>query len=272
MKVLLVHYYCGYFDGTFTSIIDTYYNLQKFGIDAELKIISYENFGNSLRHIMNNFSDKHLVNSLTTKLSFEADAIICSSCLLYNNFWYPLKRLSLNANQILVLDSLDIQLGKLKVETVYGVIPPLNEVIDYKCILLCNQSNIDFCDLETYIYYHKFSSKRLLDNVHKKNVLNSIGNVHIYEYNRILRHEKYKDSWAALNENIGKVIFESLYYGLKVNYSADGYVPDGLSCYLRLFDIDPSINHFPLLITEEHIKEKLFMDKNDLLLELINDI
>jgi len=272
MKVLALHYYCGYFDGTLTSIIDTYYNLLKFGVDVELKIISYENIGNTLRHLMHNFEDKRIVNSLTTKLNFESDIIICSSCLLYNHFTYPLKGLSLKANKVLVLDSLDIQLAKLKVETIYGIAPPLNEIVDYDCILLCNLSNIDFCNFETHIYYHKFSHTRLLDQVHRKNILGSIGNVDIYEYSRILRHEKYKHHSRALNENIGKVIFESLYYGLKVNYSADGYVPDGLSCYLKLFNIDPSINHFPLSITEEHVREKLFMKKDDLLLELINDI
>jgi hypothetical protein len=176
------------------------------------------------------------------------------------------------ADKIIVLDSLDIHLSKLGVKTQYGIIPPLHDAVSYdNCILLCNPSNVGSCDFETHIYFHKFSYRRLLNLKHKKKILKKVDSLYYYEFNRVLRHEHYKDHSSVVHENIGKLIFECIFYGLKVNYSAEGYVSDGLSCYLELFEIDPSINHYPLPISIESIEDKLFMKEDDLILRLINE-
>ena len=270
MKVLVLHYYCGYFDGTFSSMVDTYYNLLKYKIDVEFKIISYPDVGRTIIDIPANFGTNDLLN-ITTDKCFVADIIICSSCLIYNHFSVPLNELVLKANKIIILDSLDIQLSKLSVVTQYGVIPPLHEATEFdNCILLCNPSNIGNCEFKTHIYYHKFSHRRLLNPIHRKRILKSIDNVKTYQYSRILRHKKYEDHSPVVHENIGKIIFECIYYGVNVNYSADGYVSDGLSCYLELFDIEASVNHFPLPLDSDDIEQKLFMTKSDRLLRIIN--
>lgn len=271
MKTILVHYYCGYHTGTYTSIIDLYYNLLKYEVDVELKIICSD-VGEAVPFFMDNYDEMCLLSSLTKEKEFNADIIICSSVLLYNIFTVPLEGLKLNANKILILDSLEDQLSKRKIETCYGIIPPLHEVVDTSnSIFLCNPSNMGFHDLETHIYYHKFSKRRLLNIKHKKNILDSINNVKVYDYNRLKRYTRCDHYIPIFVENIGKIIFECIYFRIPVNYSKSTHGVDGLYFYLELFNVDPTINHYPLPISRKDIKRKLFMDDDDLILRMINE-
>lgn len=270
-RILILHYYSGYFDGTFTSMVDLYNNLLDYNIDVEFKIITQMKISESVTSINKNFKQTNLLN-LTIDKCFDADTIVCSSCLLYNHFSFPINSLELKANRIIVLDSVDNQLSKAHIKTKYGLIPPLETKIhDHNCIFLCNPSNIGSCSLKTYIYYHKLSEKRLNNLKHKEKILDSMEDYKTYTYNRLIRHKKYKDMTPVWYENIGKVIFESIYFGLEVNYLADGFVLDGLNYYLKLFDIDPTINHFPLPITPDDIENVLFMKETDLLLDLLKE-
>jgi hypothetical protein len=267
MKIILVHYYHGEFDEDFTSIIDTYYNLKRLGFAPKLKIIT-KNLEKTVDRMSRYFGDKNLLQFATGDY-FEADIIICSSRLLFNNFDVPLETLVFNAKKIIVLDSIDIPFSSLAVETKYGIIPPLHEITNYDCILLCNPSGVYSCQFETIEYYHKFSNERLSNKIYKDNFLKNINYSKVYNYSRSMHYTDYLNHSETFNENIGKIIFESVFYGIPVNYYFDIVMFDGLSYYLRLFGLNPSFNYLPLPIDKSDIEDKLFMKEDDPLIRII---
>jgi hypothetical protein len=212
--------------------------------------------------IVNNFGIPEITKCFTSERKFEADVIICSPCLLYNAFDTNIDNVELIADKIIILDSLEIQLSKLKIETSIGVFPPLNEKVNYKnCILLCNPSGFDSCTFETHEYYHKFSKRRLHDFKHTNIIRKRFDASGIYNYNRRIRHEEFKQYYSAYNENIGKIIFETIYLDGIVNYSSEKFTEDGLGYYLKLFGIDPAKDHTPLRISKQDIIDKLLCMK-----------
>ena len=69
-------------------------------------------------------------------------------------------------------------------------------------------------------------------------------------------------------ENIGKQLFEHLYFGKKVNYYADGaYIKDGMYFYLKNFEIDGMKDFENIKISRSMIMNHLFMKSNDELLK-----
>jgi hypothetical protein len=123
-----------------------------------------------------------------------------------------------------------------------------------------NPSNFGSTNFKEIEWYHKFSKKRLDTMQFYSTSLN---------YCR--KKKKYiKIKEEGYYENIGKRIFEYLYAGLIVNYSPEGmFTRDGLWYYLKLFDVDASKFYKPLIISKYKIKEKLFMNENDRLLEIL---
>lgn len=86
------------------------------------------------------------------------------------------------------------------------------------------------------------------------------------EYHYV-RHEKIGNEYF---ENIGKLIFEFIYYNKKVKYFNTNYSkPDGLTYYLKLFNIDDTYSQY-LNITKQDVINKLFMKNDDLLLHLVD--
>lgn len=70
-------------------------------------------------------------------------------------------------------------------------------------------------------------------------------------------------------ENIGKLIFEFLYLGRSVYYSSKNKCfDDGLTYYLKLFDIDDNKTQ-KIEIKKEDIEEKLFFNDNDDILNFV---
>lgn len=222
-------------DGILTSMVDIYYNFRKFGIESNL-VISTQYLENDILRIPSNFQDKSFYKCLTNKIDIEDDIIITSAYTVFN------KRLKLHTNKLIILDCWHSMIYK-----------------DIKAdIYLTNPANKR---PDTLTYYHKFNEDRL--KMLKLSLKES------YSYNRTMKKNAlFNDIYL---ENIGKRIFEYAYHNRTVHYSPKGLkINDGLCYYLRLFDIDPYMNHSPLLITKEDIKDKLIMKEDDLLIKCIS--
>jgi hypothetical protein len=214
---------------------------------------------NCIRHlIQNNNSD--LLKHITLQTSFKSDLIICTSFILYSD-------IKLNSKNLFVLDSLDL------IKNEY-IIPKLKH---NNILFFCNPANItNKISYDQTEYYHKFSDIRL-DNlpVYYKINLSLKGNdLLLLETLNYCRTNKpfIEIKPGEFFENIGKRIFEHLYHKKNVNYNSDGFIiPDGLFYYLRLFNIDGN-ESCNLKISEHIIKEKLFMDEKDKLLNIIKEL
>jgi hypothetical protein len=268
MKPLILYHYYGVIDGVFASIIDLYYNLLEY-IDVDFSIVTIDP-EKCIKHLFKN-NNGDLVNKIVTENKFERDIIICSARLLYDEVC------ELECNKLIVLDSLDLS------KSLYGVHPniyqfiPVNLVKD-DVVFLSNPANIMIdCIYSQIVYYQKLSKQRLeslppyrgrfVDDYSLK--MRFFYNTYDYrrtdkEYMEIKRNKYF--------ENVGRSIFEHIYFGKKVYYYTDGmFMKDGLFYYLDLFGVNGMIRHSPLLITKEMVESILFMDENDVILDLIKD-
>jgi hypothetical protein len=252
-NILLVHYH-DYINGCLTSIIDLFLNLKKYKVPCQLKIftvppieISYQTFKQN-----NFFGIKRPLQSFTKQKTFDSDVIICSSKFLKDCIE---NNLQIKCKKIVILDSFDLT------KSYYNEIADIQsflESIDQK-LFLCNPSNFEKVRFPFVEYYHKFNKKRL-DTLKKTGIL---------IYNRVLKDTIYVKNQGYF-ENIGKTIFETIYHLKDVYYLPDGmFERDGLYYYLKLFDIDGELEHKPLSITKEDIEEKLLMNKDDKILNIL---
>jgi hypothetical protein len=202
-----------------------------------------------------NFGYLNFANCIElTQRKFEADTIICSARLLYEIMSGA--DISLKCKKLIVLDSLDTQKAKL------GIYPDFDDLFDYmfkdtKVIQLSNPSNIRQSKYEQKEYFHKFSEIRLKSLKQTGKLRDRL----VYE-----RDTKQKTKLGEGNfENMGKGIFEHLYFKKEVDYRTDGmYCKDGLWYYLKLIGVDPEKNQV-LRIPKSTIREKLFMRRTDCL-------
>ena len=132
------------------------------------------------------------------------------------------------------------------------------------------------------IYYHKFSHERF-NHLKRLNCINGIvtedkrertGNID-FEY--LKATELHYQRWRKVidnvyAENIGKMIFEFSALDKKVYYSNENKTHnDGLTYYLKLFDIDDNISQ-EIHINEKRLFDILGMKDNDVLLkDILND-
>ena len=230
---LIIQNHWGMITGTFTSIIDTYLNLKEFNKDVDLITISDKKPSEIIKLFFKNskFGCPSLMKSFTNKRVFDSEVVICSARLL--------------------------ALARKK----YGIGPNFDLAVTAdECIFLTNPANKGITKFKEYVYYHKFNKKRLDLKHFPQRKLN-----YSRSKKKFLRIEEGK-----YFENIGKGVLEHLYKGYVVNYSTDGmFTRDGLCCYLGLLGIDSTRNYKPLVIPKWKIEKYLFMNKNDLLLELI---
>lgn len=239
---LMVFYHSGRADGVLTSVLDTYANLSRF-TDITLKI-NTDDVGQFYLLCKRNkfFGIPDLMKCVTLDKEFEADTILTSTKVLYDN-------IKLKCNRLILLDSADM--AKLK----YGLLP-FPEIPCKNTTLLCNPATMnDKFDCQEY--YHKFNADRI-------NTLNGCEQLLYMRVNK--DHIYIKD--GIYFENIGKAIFELLYLGRSVTYYGDK-IHDGLYYYLKLFGIDGEKDYIPLELTPNDIEEKLMMKDNDLLLEIL---
>jgi len=243
MSIKIIHYHEGRVNGTLTSVIDLYLNMSKYA-QIELKI-STKDVAQFILLCKNNryFGCDNILTFITNEKSFEAETVICSTKTLNDP-------IDIQCNKMILIDSLDIMRAH------YGVVPILQSVCD-DTILLCNPANAEVTDFNYIEYYHKFSPERL----------SRISTCEQFLYMRIAKHDIMVVEGLYF-ENIGKKIFETLYLNKRVDYYSRD-VRDGLYYYLKLFGVDGAKDQIPLNISPDQIESKLFMHKNDKILELI---
>lgn len=257
--IKIIGFWNGAISGEFTSVIDLYYNLKNY-IDVEFHLsVNKDLVSNCIQHLrQNNNSD--LLSHITIEKEFESDIIICTSFIPYTD-------LSIKSKKLFILDTLDL------VKNNY-VLPKINSD---DIVLLVNPANmtnkIPYKQVE---YYHKFSSKRLNNLAKYYRPSLYVGKSEfllsdVLDYTRVEKsHIEIKP--GVYFENIGKRIFEHLYHKKIVNYSSHGAtIKDGLFYYLKLFNIDAFMDSHNLKLSEQIIKEKLFMSEDDVLLNLIKE-
>jgi hypothetical protein len=252
---LIIQNHWGIVTGTFTSIIDTFLNLKKFKKDVELITISDHKPSEIIKLFFKNskFGRSSLMKSFTKECEFDNEIIICSARLLTDCMTD--KKIKIRAKKLIVLDSLDLARKK------YGIGPDFDLAVNAdECIFLINPANKGITKFKEYVYYHKFNKNRLDLKYFPQRKLN---------YSRS-KKKFIKIQEGEYFENIGKGILEHLYKGYIVNYNTDGmFTKDGLFYYLKLFGIDATKNYKPLIIPKSKIQRHLFMNKNDLLLDLL---
>jgi hypothetical protein len=284
-KNAIVIYY-PFLDGTSTSLIDSFYNLKNYVNN----IYCYILFDSSKNMVKQNIEYiKTLNHSVPIKLlnPIYVDIHSLNEFIKHNKF----NNLIMSFGVFRFIDSIPFQYEKLILldagRIIYDFYNQNSKFINYvkglpNTIMLGNKMNQAFFDWENYfIYYHKFSKERF-NHLKKLHVIEGSvssckrtknGNMLL---NNMMLNELHYNRWRSVtddnsvfSENIGKMIFEFSALGKKVYYSPLNKThDDGLTEYLRLFNIDDSFEQ-QINITEQQLFDKLGFHKNDLLLSAL---
>lgn len=205
-----------------------------------------------------NFGDFNLFHSIEQKQTkFKADRIVCSARLLYEILMGA--DIELECNKLFVLDSLDTYKSKI------GMFPDFDDIFDTmfkdtQVIQFSNPATFRETKYDQREYYHKFSYRRL-------NALNQSGNLKDELNFRRNRSDKGDIGDGNYFENIGKQLFEHLYFRKRVNYYADGvFTKDGMWFYLTQFGIDGNKDLEDIKMSKGDIMNYLFLKSSDELL------
>jgi len=210
-----------------------------------------------------NFGDFNFFYDIVQhKNKFESDTILCSARLIYEILMGL--DIELVCERLIVLDSLDTYKSKIE------MFPNFDDLFDTmfkntRVVQFSNPANFRDTKYEQIGYYHKLSYRRL-NALKQSGLLKDELN---FTRKRGNKGELFPDMYF---ENIGKQLFEHLYFGKKCNYYADGtYTDDGMCQYLGCFGIDGKVDHTPLILTRNQIKDKMFMKNSDPLYILVKD-
>lgn len=270
-------------DGTFTTILDTYFNLKKFNFSPIL-ICPKNNFHyifNYYRFFIDSSFIRNIkfLDNLNDLSKYKYDIIITTANVFRQN-----PDLKLNCTKLIILDTLELFYNHYyNVEERF-----INNIRlhtdNFKIFANGYYEQFNYPNYEEY--YIKFSEERLNFIKNKSNDKNDIlyteNNINTYDKCRSVQNiytfkEYYYNRWVYIDnsiyfENIGKLIFEYIYLNKKVSYSIKNRKDngDGLTHYLKMFDIDDNKDLIlSNLINKEDIINKLFMNEND---KLINEI
>jgi len=265
--------YYPYLDGTTTSLIDTWYNLNHF-TKVNCYIISdvtdVKKSVSFLMQLMKSvpYSFQYTVISLTEFYKKEYDSLILS----FGIFRF-VKELPKNYNNIFMLDA-----GRI----FYDAVVDNNRYIDYLATLknvtmYGNKSNQKYINnkIDYKIWYHKFSEERFnhLKTLQQENSKVTMqdrlctGNLPFDNLKSDeLTYCRWREEKGIYSENIGKLIFEFSALNKTVHYLPKHKTKDdGLTEYLSLFGIDDNKVQ-DIHITESQLFDKLGMKYNDVLL------
>lgn len=274
-------------DGTFTTVLDTYFNLLNYGIKIDFLCLKKDFFPiyNNYKFFIDKYFLKHLkfvdYKDLVNK---KYDVIITTANLFKENI------IRINCKKLLVLDSMSLYLsiyfGRKDI-----FIDNIIDSINHENFKILASKFYEKFNYPNYIeYYIKFNEKRLQ---HIKNNSNNIDKI-LYTsdskdtYNnhrstsRISIHsfkEYHYNRWFLINndiyfENIGKLMYEYIYLNKRVKYSPKNKntPEDGLTHYLKLFGVDDSKNLIlSNYISKSDIENILFMKENDILLKEVKE-
>jgi len=204
-----------------------------------------------------NFGDFKLFYSIDQKnYKFKAHTVICSARLLYEILMGV--DVEIECERLYVLDSLDTYKSKV------GIFPDFDDLFDTmfnNCDItqLSNPANFRETKYRQKEYYHKFSNRRLTA-LKQSDILKNEYTFNITKKKKTMIHE------GSHFENMGKGIFEHLWFGHKVKYEAEGiYTKDGLWYYMNLFGLDANRDQILPAISKARIMDKLFYKTNDIL-------
>jgi hypothetical protein len=203
-----------------------------------------------------NFGDFNLLHSITqNENKFEGYVVVCSARLIYEILMGA--DIEIKCKRLIVLDSLDTYKSKV------GIFPNFDDLFktmfkNTHVTQLSNPANFRETKFEQIEYYHKLSLRRL-------NSLKLSGRLKDeYTFNRTNK-EKTKIGEYHF-ENMGKGIFEHLFYSKPVHYKPDGmFTKDGLWFYLNLFGIDAEKEQTITGIKKDEIMNHLFYKGSDTL-------
>lgn len=282
----------GIFDaptGSASSIIDLYYNLIKY-FNVHIKFYTRISPTSLIIKIKENYGDDtQLLKSVLCNNDYiNCNILICTSRVF--NEITP----SINCNYLIMLDSWDLYRAN-KYNTLSQLWEKVFKVYTSNLYILGNPSNFRFFPMNNniYEYYHKFSTERLNYirpiktinmnfcrtniNINNKIILKTIKNKHTVK-NIFNCHKYYFSRWDhgedIYFENIGKLLFEFLYFKRDVVYTIyNRYEVDGLTYYLKQININDEYNQYiSWKNVRSYICDKLFMHDDDLLLKLIRDL
>ena len=203
-----------------------------------------------------NFGDFTLLFSIEQeKRIYEAETIICSGRLIYEIL--NGEDIELKCDRLIVLDSLDTWKSKV------GIFPDFDDY--FKTIekttditQLSNPANFRESEYRQIEYYHKFSYRRL----------NAMRDSGLLKDNYVFKRagKEKTDIGEGLHfENMGKGMFEHLWFGREVEYQTDGmFMEDGLYYYMKLFDLDAFENQ-KIRIGKRKFMNHLFYKTTDYL-------
>lgn len=203
-----------------------------------------------------NFGDFNLLFDIEQKQKkFKAEIIVCSARLIYEILMG--EDIELECNRLFVLDSLDTYKSKV------GIFPDFDDLFDTmfkNCDVwqLSNPANFRETKYRQVEYYHKFSYRRL-------HALKQSGLLKDNPTFIRTKKEKTMIGEGSHFENMGKGMFEHLYFGREVDYKADGmFTKDGLWHYMRLFGLDATKDQ-KIRLSKDKIMSKMFYKNNDIL-------
>jgi hypothetical protein len=281
--------------GTFTTLVDIYYNLSKFD-NIRFHILCYTDIVNVFKlyqtFIKTFCPDINIIyHHICQYDDVKTDILITTTELL--SFYYVHSNYipKLNYKKIVVFDSAGFYQSyeEESFKNCFAIIPE-------NAIILCNKSNIKISPWkDSYEYYIKLSDTRLnklkyysipvsnhiLKSSHyipidAKYVYNDLKkqkniNTDIYKVKEFHFCRRYLSNTGTYSENIGKLIFEMIWLGKPVYYySKPKSFDDGLHYYLNLFGINDNKDQL-LSITKQDIEDELFMHDDDFLYQIIKD-
>lgn len=258
ISILYDYTYYNGLAGTFTSLIDIYLSLLRFGIKSQFVIFLGES--ESTFHLAKTqfpqipFVEARKKNDFY-RLNVSFDTLVTNSETVYNIF------MPVMAKSTIVLDSMcafryaenkRFQDRMKMLRNPYILANPWT------------MESLSFLNTENkMIYYHKFSQERMefLEKKYKDTVYNRILVRDLnsrkpafdrFEYDGYL-YKRYRTNGTSYYDNIAKLIFEYRYLGKNVFYSCENKTfNDGLTYYLRLFGIDDNISQY------------IYFDKSDI--------
>ena len=274
---ILIYY--PYFDGTSTSLIDTYYNLKRYGVDVECYIaVDTDNVKQNIEYI------KTLKKSVpsdfvsrTIPLNQIYDKQFDNLIVSFGIFRF-VERLPDKYNHLFILDA-----GRIAHDAILNGSKYINYVKQLcNTTVYGNKANDKLCQMENYkIWYHKFSQERFNHlkqlPLEQKTITTADREQKGHmKFNNLFSNEycfsRYKKDEGIFRENIGKMIFEFSALGKKVLYKpTNKFCDDGLTEYLELFGIDDTKEQ-EIHITEEELFDKLGMKRDDVLLNDIKEV
>lgn len=204
-----------------------------------------------------NFGDFNILFGIKQdKKKFKSDIIVCSGRLIYEILNGA--DIELECNRLIVLDSLDTWKSKV------GIFPDFDDyfsTLKADITQLSNPANFRESKFRQIQYYHKFSYRRL-------NALKQSG---LLKDNYVFKRagKSKTDIGEGLHfENMGKGMFEHLWFGREVEYKTDGmFMEDGLYYYMDLFGLD-AFEDQKIRIEKKEFMNHLFYKTSDYLYRL----